>query len=99
MHTIFTVHTITELGQWTGLWGAAWTMNREHKMYTEHINNILHTLYTVHRTRTIHTIYTVQRATEPGQCTGLSRWKLLAPPTVYHPVSAPDASIENFCPG
>ena len=29
---------------------------------------------------------------EPG-------WKLLAPPTVYHPVSAPDASIENFCPG
>ena len=59
MHTIFTVHTITEQGQWTGLWGAAWTMNREHKMYTEHINNILHTLYTVHRTRTIHTIYTV----------------------------------------
>ena len=26
-------------------------------------------------------------------------WKLLAPPTVCCPVSAPDASIWNFCPG
>ena len=64
-------------------------------IYTVHRNSIMHTIYT----RTIHTINTVQKAREPGQCTGLSRWKLLAPPTVYHPVSAPDASIENFCPG
>ena len=103
-----TMHTITEPGQWAGLWWAAWTINREHKMYTVHRNSImLHTIYALHRnsimhtiyTRTIHSVNTVQRAREPGQCTGLSRWKLWAPPSVYHPVSAPDASIENFCPG